>query len=267
MRRVCLAVARDGEPEEIFDLVAREVAELLGASGGLVVRFDRPDEATVVGSHRTGDLSVPKIIPLGGRTVSGLVHRTRAPARVADYHGQDDPGSRLLAALRYRGGVGAPITIGARLWGAVIAADREPARFRASDEERLARFAEPLALAVAHAEGGERIVSDTAAAIFASQLKMEPTLRAVAASARRALRAHRASCYLLSPDGGACEAVLTTEADPEVRARLEALAGRPLDAFPLWSLLMEQADRVLVVEDTRELPGDRGWRGGWTWAP
>ena len=30
---------------------------------------------------------------------------------------------------------------------------------------------------------------------------MEPTLRAVAASARRALRAHRASCYLLSPDG------------------------------------------------------------------
>ena len=139
----------------------------------------------------------------------------------------------------------------------MIAADREPARFRASDEERLARFAEPLALAVAHAEGGERIVSDTAAAIFASQLKMEPTLRAVAASARRALRAHRASCYLLSPDGAACEAVLTTEADPEVRARLEALAGRPLDAFPLWSLLMEQADRVLVVEDARELPGDQ----------
>ena len=41
LRRVCLAVARDGEPEEIFDLVAREVAEPVGASGGLVVRFDR----------------------------------------------------------------------------------------------------------------------------------------------------------------------------------------------------------------------------------
>ena len=157
---------------------------------------------------------------------------------MADYGEQDDPGSRLLAALRYRGGVGAPITIGARLWGAVIAADREPARFRASDEERLVRFAEPLALAVAHAEGGDRIVSDTAAAIFASQLEMEPTLRAVAASARQALRAHRASCYLLSPDGAACEAVYTTEPDPKLRARLEAFAGRPAGAFPLWALLL-----------------------------
>ena len=258
LRRVCLAVARDGEPEEIFDLVAREVAELLGASGGLVVRFDRRDEATVVGSHLTGDLSVPKIVPLGGRTVSGLVHRTRGPARVADYGEQDDPGSRLLAALRYRGGVGAPITIGARLWGAVIAADRQPARFRASDEERLVRFAEPLALAVAHAEGGDRIVSDTAAAIFASQLKMEPTLRAVAASARQALRAHRASCYLLSPDGAACEGVYTTEPDPKLRARLEAFAGRPVGAFPLWALLLGQPDGVLVVEDVGELPDGRG---------
>ena len=257
LRRVCLAVARDGEPEEIFDLVAREVAELLGASGGLVVRFDRADAATVVGSHRTGDLPVPETIPLEGGTVTGLVHRTRATARVADYRAQDDPGSRLLAAMRYRGSVGAPITIGARLWGAVVAADGKPARFRASDEERLARFAEPLALAVAHAEAGERIVSDTAATIFASQLQMEPTLRAIAASARQALRAHRASCYLLSPDGTACEAVYTTEPDPAVRGRLEALAGRPAGEFPLWGMLRQERDRVLEVKDTGELPGGR----------
>ena len=176
---------------------------------------------------------------------------------MADYRAQDDPGSRLLAAMRYRGSVGAPITIGARLWGAVVAADGKPARFRASDEERLARFAEPLALAVAHAEAGERIVSDTAATIFASQLQMEPTLRAIAASARQALRAHRASCYLLSPDGTVCEAVYTTEPDPAVRGRLEALAGRPAGEFPLWGMLRQERDRVLEVKDTGELPGGR----------
>ena len=255
LHRVCLAVARDGEPEEIFDLVAREVAELLGASGGVVVRFERAHEATVVGSHRTGELLVPDTIPLGGQTVVDLVQRTRAPARVADYRRQDDPGSRLLASLHYRGSVGAPITIGARLWGAVVAADGEPARFHGADEERLARFAEPLALAVANAEVGERIVSDTAATIFASQLQMEPTLRAIAGGARRALRAHRATCYLISRDGTVCESVYTTETDPAVRGRLEGFADRPVSDFPLWEALLERPDRVLVVEDTSKLPG------------
>ena len=68
LRRVATAVAAEAPPEEVFALVAREVASLLGAAAGGVVRFG-PEEGVVVGDvgHR-------------GRRGPGVGHR-RAPGR------------------------------------------------------------------------------------------------------------------------------------------------------------------------------------------
>jgi hypothetical protein len=53
MRRVAALVAGDGAPDDLFALVAEEVAALLDADGGRVVRFGTDGRAVVVGGWRT----------------------------------------------------------------------------------------------------------------------------------------------------------------------------------------------------------------------
>ena len=193
-----------------------------------------------------------------GGPSAGLVHRTRAPARVADYHGQDDPGSRLLAALRYRGGVGAPITIGARLWGAVIAADR-----RAGALPRLRRGAARPLRGAAGPGGRPRRGGRADRERHRRRHLREPAQDgAHPAGGRRQRPAGPAGAPRLLLPPLARRAGPARPSSPPRRIRRCAPGSRPSPAGPStpspcgpcsWS----RPDRVLVVEDARELPGDQ----------
>jgi PAS domain S-box-containing protein len=144
MRRVAALVAGDGAPDDLFALVAEEVAGLLDADGGRVVRFGTDGTAVVVGSWRAAGL--PPVPPgaevgLDGR---GAISAVRAGGRIARVERLDPEGlmrSRAAAAIH----------VGKRPWGALAVASRGD-RLPPEAEERLERFAEVVSLAVAGAE-------------------------------------------------------------------------------------------------------------------
>ena len=94
----------------------------------------------------------------------------------------------------------------------------------------------------------DRIVREAAARICAS-LDVEETMRAIADSAKRALGADRATCYVNEIDQQVVSGVYTTETDARRRAFVEASVGRGQRELPIWRVQLAQDGPMLVVED------------------
>jgi diguanylate cyclase (GGDEF)-like protein/PAS domain S-box-containing protein len=120
LHRVTEAVASESDGAALYPLVAREMARLLDAAAGRVVRYRAGGEEEEVGAWRRPGP------PAGG---GGPPHVIAAPIRV---HG--------------------------RLWGAVAAVFRAPVDAPWGAAERVERFAQLVRLAVANAETRARLV-------------------------------------------------------------------------------------------------------------
>jgi diguanylate cyclase (GGDEF)-like protein/PAS domain S-box-containing protein len=120
LHRVTEAVASESEGSALYPLVAREMARLLDAGAGRVIR------------HREG----------GGEEEVGTWIRPGTPA--------DAAGPPHVVA--------APIRVHGRLWGRVSAVFRTPADAPWGAAERVERFAQLVRLAVANAETRARLV-------------------------------------------------------------------------------------------------------------
>ncbi|MDX6556598.1 MAG: hypothetical protein QOD86_2793 [Miltoncostaeaceae bacterium] len=152
LRRVATAVAREATPGRAFALIAEEVAGLLDVDCGLVVRYEA-DRAVPVGWCGAHQEEMRLAFPLGGEGALARVRRTGRPVRIADYGLlADDSVGRIALARRYRSGVAAPVAVGGRIWGAVLAATTLEEPIAVGAEARLAMFAELAALAIANAE-------------------------------------------------------------------------------------------------------------------
>jgi GAF domain-containing protein len=122
LRRIATLVAQATPPENVFPAVNEEVARLLGVDATRLMRYEADGTATVVAS--SGEETVIPAgtrITLEGRNVAALVRRSARPVRIDSF--ADAPGS-LAAVLREDGvqsGVGAPVTVEGRLWGAMVA--------------------------------------------------------------------------------------------------------------------------------------------------
>ncbi len=166
LRRVATVVARGAEPSEVFDLVAREVALMLGAEAGLVTRFDPAAERGVdVGVWMSPDSTAerpPARVPLDGGAPTALVFRSGEAARVDDFSGIDLKTAEVLTGHGYRGGVAAPVAVGAVRWGAVAALTTRDGGLPEGSEQRIGRFAELVGLTVANADARARLASQAA---------------------------------------------------------------------------------------------------------
>jgi diguanylate cyclase (GGDEF)-like protein/PAS domain S-box-containing protein len=166
LRRVATAVASGAEPNEVFDLVAREVAIMFGADAGLVTRFDPIAERGVdVGvwvAPGSDAERPPARVPLDGGTPTALVYRTGEPSRVDDLSRIDPKSAAVLMGHGYRGGVAAPVAVGAARWGAVAALTRRDGGLPPGAEDRIGRFAELVGLTVANADARARLASQAA---------------------------------------------------------------------------------------------------------
>jgi diguanylate cyclase (GGDEF)-like protein/putative nucleotidyltransferase with HDIG domain len=162
LRSVATAVAEERPPEELFALVAREMAALLDAECALIARFDW-SEARVVGS------SGGPAAPLGWRSVLpsaaalGAVHRTGEAVRVCYDALRDDPVGQIARAAGFRRGVAAPVMVGANVWGAVLVASTRRDGLAGPDiEDRVTRFGELVGLGVANAAARARMAEAAA---------------------------------------------------------------------------------------------------------
>lgn len=86
-------------------------------------------------------------------------------------------------------------------------------------------------------------------------LDIAATLDAIAHAARRALNADRATCYANDVGRRVVSGVHTTETDPRRRAFLAATVGKGMDDLPLWRMVTNTDDPLLVIEDTIKEPG------------
>ena len=147
LQRVATLVAQDAPPAEIFAAVSKEVEGLFGSGAG-VLRFEHvPPSVVFVGISSEFD------IPIGTRwefeegMASAEVYRTGRAARV-DAMDLAQVGRELGVVSS----VAAPIVVEGHLWGAVSLGSTDE-QIPPDAEERLMKFTELVATAIANAEG------------------------------------------------------------------------------------------------------------------
>jgi signal transduction histidine kinase len=136
LRRVATLVAAEAPPSEVFRQVTEEAGRVLRLPGAAVVRYDGVEAATVVGAWSV-DGSLPSA----------------------------DVGGRLAETLRdagYRASVAAPVTVGGRLWGALVAATASDEPLGQGLEQQLCDFADLVGQALANADARERLAASRA---------------------------------------------------------------------------------------------------------
>jgi signal transduction histidine kinase len=154
LRRVATLVAAGAQPTEVFDAVTAEVAALIPTDGAALARFEADRTITVVSEH--GYSTVGRHFPLEG-SLSGVIFETGRPARVEDY--AEAPGRLGEAAreLGWRSSVGAPVSVDGRPWGALVVSSRSEQPLPRDTEQRLAKFTELVATAIANSEAQEEL--------------------------------------------------------------------------------------------------------------
>jgi diguanylate cyclase (GGDEF)-like protein/PAS domain S-box-containing protein len=153
LRRVATAVAHAVDATTVFELVAREVSQLLGVEIGTVARFDSDDLGTFVGSWppRAAAAFGDRIALRGGNSAIARVAHTGVAQRLEGYAPLSAGGPAGAEELGMSGGVAAPIMIAGRPWGAVGAASTGGGPLPADAELRIGRFAELTAAAIGNA--------------------------------------------------------------------------------------------------------------------
>jgi len=86
---------------------------------------------------------------------------------VDDYAGLTGRLADRLQELGIRSGVGAPIVLDGKLWGAVVVSSEKTHTFAPGDEHRIAAFTELVAMALANAEAHEQLAASRARVVVA----------------------------------------------------------------------------------------------------
>jgi PAS domain S-box-containing protein len=171
LRRVATAVAGGAPPQHVFAAVTAELGPLLGSQSARLVRLDEAEHMVeIVGSWQVPGFEVYDVgeqVPLRDTIiVQHLLKSPRSVFRVDDLEGVPGP----VAARGRRSGagasVGAPVIVGGRLWGALIASSPEP--LAAGVEHRLAQFTELVGTALANAYAREELAASRARLVSAS---------------------------------------------------------------------------------------------------
>ncbi len=158
LRRVATLVAEGATPHRVFDGVRLEVARVFNTPVSMLMRYNADGTATLV-TTADGFLGpVGRSWPVeGDSSATAQVCRTGLPARV-DYT-QPTQGP-LAAAARAAGGrsaVGVPVVVDGALWGVVTVGTRGTEPLPADLEDRLAKFTQLLATAIANSEAHEQL--------------------------------------------------------------------------------------------------------------
>jgi signal transduction histidine kinase len=210
LRRVATLVAQRGQPSDVFDTVAGELAGLLRADHVVVCRYEPGSQLTVLAHRGTSSREVPPgtRISLEGGSVEALVRRTERSVRLESYEGVPGTIAELARAAGVQFAVGAPVVVDGRLWGVASAGWNRDHPPPAQSEERMANFADLAATAIANAEaraeverlGEEQAALRRVATLVARGARPEDVFRAVNEELARLLPVTSAAMGRYEPD-------------------------------------------------------------------
>ena len=167
LRRVATLIAQGGAPEEVFDAVATEMRDLVGADVTRIIRREGDGTATLVGGTGTDDRPRPL-----GRAEPGLataeVFRTGRTARIDDESGvSSEVATRWLGApAPFRSAVASPVIVAGGVWGTIASISLD-GPLPLQTERRMAEFTELLAIAIANASGSAELAASRARVVVA----------------------------------------------------------------------------------------------------
>ena len=172
LRRIATLVARAVPPSDVFSKVTEELARCLGVMHATLVRFEADAGAVLVACHdergSRKKMPVGKRFSFDGESVPAMVFRTGRAAR-RDSH--DDAASadvQYVHELGLRSGVGVPIVVDSRLWGAATVGSSRPEPLPPDTEARVGDFADLVATAIANADARTELTASRARIVAAS---------------------------------------------------------------------------------------------------
>ena len=172
LRRVATLVAHGVAPSEVFSAVADELARCLGVRHTTLFRFEPDGAGLLIAGHHELDgttLDVGQRFSLDGDSVAAMVLRTGRPARMdsQDHDNAPGPAADYIRRLGLRSGVGVPIMVDGRVWGAAIVGSSQPDPLPPDTESRVGDFADLLTTAIANAEAHAQLTASRARIVAA----------------------------------------------------------------------------------------------------
>jgi signal transduction histidine kinase len=270
LRRVATIVAAEASPHRVFAQVTEEVAKLLAVPAASVMQFDGPHTARVVGAWSAdGRLLFPvgATLELNGDTVVAKVRRTRSPQRVERY--EETPGT-LADTVRhfgYRAAVAAPVSVGGRLWGVLVAITGSDGPLPAGLENRLCDFADLAAQALANADAYEKLAASRARLVEVADAERRRLERNLHDGAQQrlvsvALQLNMAAARLESDKPAAREMLLMAREElghglADLRELARGIHPAVLTEHGLGPALDALLARAPVPVEIEELPAER----------
>jgi PAS domain S-box-containing protein len=174
LRRVATMVARGARPNEVFRAVSDEVGRLFGTEFAAVGRFE-PGPGSVSRFFSSGALDLVGADRTQERwevadfLASAEVFRTGRSARAdaARWESEEGETAERLRSLGIVSSVASPIVVEGELWGAMLVASTD-ALLPVDTEERLEKFTELVATAIANAESKSELAASRRRIVAAS---------------------------------------------------------------------------------------------------
>jgi PAS domain S-box-containing protein len=166
LRRVATLVAQGAPPDEIFALVAEEIARVTGLEMVMIGRYEPDRMVTLTGAAGEHPFQPGTRWPLAGRSVSSQILDTGRSVTSDPYDQMTGKIAEAARSAGFRAGVGAPIIVDGRVWGNVTVGGTERVPLPPDIERRLTQFTELVATAVSNAQARDdlrRLVDEQAA--------------------------------------------------------------------------------------------------------
>jgi signal transduction histidine kinase len=154
LRRVATLVAEGAAPTAVFDAVITEAGQLLGAAQIGLARYENEHEISVLAirGQSPETLRAGMRLPLDGDSVNARILRTGRSARLNFAEGGSGSIAEVLRRDNVNATVGAPIVVDGAVWGMIGASWRGDDQPPANAEERVEKFTELVATAIASTE-------------------------------------------------------------------------------------------------------------------
>jgi signal transduction histidine kinase len=168
LRRVATLAAQGVDLAEIFSAVSNEIARLV-RSGGAVLKFEDGPAIVVAGLSNGFNISIGARWELQDGMAAAEVYRTGRSSRVIQkgYAAAPNPVAATASRLGIFSTVASPIIVEGRLWGVMtVSSSDEPLPLDA--EQRLEKFTELVATAIANAESKAELAASRRRIVAAS---------------------------------------------------------------------------------------------------
>lgn len=165
-------VACGAPRSEIFEALVSEAGRLIPATDAAMVQLHHDETATLIcrWNESTGFQSINIRQPFGSGTLARSIWESKRPSRVTTYADTSGSLADTIRSWGWRSSVGAPVMVGAQVWGLTAVGSTVDETLPPGTEEQLAAFTELLAGTIVNAQGREELEQLAAALRRVSEL-------------------------------------------------------------------------------------------------